>query len=68
MKTILVHATIVTMNENGDVINNGAVAFEGERLTYVGDIPDDLQRYDRVIDAKGKIILPGWSIRTVTPL
>ncbi|WP_134686644.1 amidohydrolase [Brevibacillus migulae] len=59
MKTIITHATVLTVNEHDEVIRDGAVAFEGDKLTYVGPTPADVSGYDEVIDAKGKYVLPG---------
>lgn len=59
MKTILVNATIVTMNDADEVIKDGALAFDDGVITYVGEVPEDLSSYDRIISAKGKVILPG---------
>ncbi|MBO8170751.1 MAG: amidohydrolase [Bacillaceae bacterium] len=47
------------MDEQNNVIPDGAIAFEDDRLTYVGAIPEELNQYDRVISAGGKVILPG---------
>ncbi len=47
---------------NGQVIENGAIAFEAGKLTYVGSAasaPADKTKYD-VIDATGKQIYPGF--------
>jgi imidazolonepropionase-like amidohydrolase len=49
---------------NGQVIENGAIAFDGGKLTYVGaasGAPADKSKYD-VIDAGGKQIYPGFII------
>lgn len=59
MKTIITHATILTVNKHDEVIRDGAVAFEGNTLTYVGPSPEDVSRYDEVIDGRGKYVLPG---------
>ncbi|MED4751022.1 amidohydrolase [Brevibacillus choshinensis] len=60
-KTILIHATVITVNDSNEVIHDGAVAFEGDTITYVGPTPEDLSEagYDEVIDQKGDYILPG---------
>jgi 5-methylthioadenosine/S-adenosylhomocysteine deaminase len=60
MKTIITHATVITVNEHDEVIRDGAVAFEGDKLTYVGPTPADLSGYEEVINGKGKFILPGF--------
>ncbi|GAA4708779.1 amidohydrolase [Brevibacillus fulvus] len=59
MKTIITNATVITMNEQNEVILSGAVAFEGSKLVYVGPTPEDLSAYDEVIDGRHKYILPG---------
>jgi len=58
-KTILTHATVITVNDANEVIEDGAVAFEGDKITYVGPTPEDLSAYDEVIDQKGRYVLPG---------
>lgn len=59
METIITRATVLTVNEHNEVIHDGAVAFADDRITYVGPTPEDLSRYDQVIDGRGKYILPG---------
>jgi len=59
MKTILTHATVLTVNDRHEVIYDGAVGFEGSRITYVGPTPEDVSAYEEVIDLKGKYVLPG---------
>jgi imidazolonepropionase-like amidohydrolase len=49
---------------NGQTINNGAVAFENGKLTYVGaasGAPSDQSKYE-VINAIGKHVYPGFII------
>ncbi|MFY0543104.1 amidohydrolase [Brevibacillus sp. H7] len=59
MKTILTHATVITANDQNEVIQNGAVAFEDDRITYVGPTPEEVTGYDQVIDVSGNYVLPG---------
>jgi 5-methylthioadenosine/S-adenosylhomocysteine deaminase len=59
--TLIEHGYLIPMN-TADVVSDGAVAFEGSRIVYVGPSSSfDRTRYkpDRVIDARGKAILPG---------
>ncbi len=49
----------MTMDQMNQVYKNGAVAFENGKLTYVGEIPTDLEKYDEVIDVNGDYVLPG---------
>ncbi|HEX7063780.1 MAG TPA: amidohydrolase [Bacillales bacterium] len=58
-KSILINGLILTVNANNDCIDNGAVAFENGKITYVGKVPEDLSKYDEVIDAQGNYVLPG---------
>lgn len=59
MKTLLIHATVITVNGNHDVIFDGAVGFEKDRIIYVGPTPEQLGEYDRIIDAGHRIVMPG---------
>jgi 5-methylthioadenosine/S-adenosylhomocysteine deaminase len=60
---IIKNGTVVTMNDSGDVLFDGAVVLEGDRITDVGGTADVLARHHRdgarVIDATGKAVLPG---------
>lgn len=59
MSKIIINGTIVTVNDQNEVIHQGALAFEGNRITYIGPTPEDLSTYNEVIDAKGYIVMPG---------
>ncbi|WP_232696387.1 amidohydrolase [Brevibacillus daliensis] len=59
MKNIITNATVITVNETNEVIQNGAVGFDGNIITYVGETPRDLSMYDVVIDGTNKYVLPG---------
>ncbi|MFC4808971.1 5'-deoxyadenosine deaminase [Paenibacillus sp. GCM10023250] len=58
--TVLRNATIVTMNDKGEILT-GDVLFEDDRLVAVGG---PLPAYDpataTVVEAKGKLLLPGF--------
>jgi 5-methylthioadenosine/S-adenosylhomocysteine deaminase len=47
---------LVTMNPGRQVIEKGSVAIEGNRIVAVGEVRE---RAERVIDARGKAVLPG---------
>lgn len=55
--TLIRNATIVTMNDRLDVLD-GAVAVRGGRIASIGELPGG--KYDRVIDAAGGYLLPGF--------
>jgi 5-methylthioadenosine/S-adenosylhomocysteine deaminase len=60
---IIKNGTVVTMNDPGDVLFDGAIVLEGDRVADVGSAADVLARHRldgaRVIDATGKAVLPG---------
>jgi len=63
---ILLHnaAQLVTPLENGEfsVIENGSIAADGERITFVGTSSEALHSYPAAerINVAGKVILPGF--------
>jgi len=60
-RTLIEHGVIFTVNPNFEVIEDGAVAFEGDRITFVGrasEVPPRSQ-FDERLDAHGKIVMPG---------
>lgn len=63
--TIFENVTIITMNKNKDVIENGIVAFEGNKIIYVGDNKEkdefisEIQDEVEIIDGEEGILMPG---------
>ena len=62
-RIIVRNGSVVTMNDAGDVVFDGAVVIDGNQITDVGTTADVLSRQSadgaRVIDASGKAVLPG---------
>ena len=58
-RKIFYNGTIVTSNTDHEVIENGAIGIEGEKIIYVGITPDDFTSYEEKVDLKGNILLPG---------
>lgn len=52
---------VLTMDKNRRIIENGAVAIEGKRIAAVGKADEIKKKYkaDKVIDATGRIVMPG---------
>lgn len=56
--TLFKNITIVTMDDDAGVIQNGYVSTCGNKIEYVGaDCPSG--SFDRVIDGCGKVLMPG---------
>lgn len=58
---LFTNATIITMNANRDIITDGAIAIDGNRIVAVGKAKDLLAQYaeDEVVDVHGKLMIPG---------
>src|SRR4030095_4195904 len=58
---IVAGCTVVTMDAGGRVIEDAAVAISGDTIAAIGPRLDIEGRYhaDRVIDARGQVIMPG---------
>ncbi len=60
MKLLIRNALIVTMNEQNDVIEKGAIVIDGDHFSYTGPmewLPSG--PFDRIIDAGRMIAMPG---------
>ena len=59
-QTLIENTTIVSMNENRDVYENGSILIENSCIKAIGKIAEELIDKDcERIDGKDKIILPG---------
>src|SRR5947209_6472308 len=58
---LFINATIVTMNPTRDIITDGAIAINDNRIAAIGKTDTLLSQYhdEEVIDVKGKLIIPG---------
>lgn len=60
---LLIHGTIVTMDKERRIIEDGAIALDGTRIKAIGNSEDLLKEYHnakKIIDCKNKLILPGF--------
>jgi len=59
---IIKNGYVVTMDEEMRVYRDGAVVFSGDRIVDVGKTEDIMRKHseDEVIDAEGKMVLPGF--------
>jgi 5-methylthioadenosine/S-adenosylhomocysteine deaminase len=62
-RILIVHGSVLTMNDADDLIEDGAVLIVDDRIVDVGTVDEVAARNDvegaRVIDASGKAVLPG---------
>jgi len=56
---LIANATIVTMDSHRRVFEAGSLLIDGDRLAAVGTGTPEKRPEMEVIDARGKIILPG---------
>lgn len=61
MKLLIDKTTVITLDKERRIIKDGAVAVDGDRIVQVGKSDEVRQRFqaERVINASGKITLPG---------
>jgi 5-methylthioadenosine/S-adenosylhomocysteine deaminase len=58
---VILHGTVITMNEGREVIDDGAVAVDGKKIVAVGKADDIKRRYrgKKTINARRRVIMPG---------
>lgn len=61
VNTIITNGIIVTVDSVGSIYPNGAIAIDGDQIVAIGNSADINNKYrsENVIDAKGKIVMPG---------
>lgn len=59
MKTLIKNAEIFTLNSEDEVISNGFVGVDGDRICYVG-AKRPSEKAEKEIDAEGGAVLPGF--------
>ncbi|MEC8342358.1 MAG: N-ethylammeline chlorohydrolase, partial [SAR324 cluster bacterium] len=58
MKLLIKNTTIVTVNDQDQILEHADLAVSGKTIVGVGKVPLDFIP-DRVIDGKGKMVMPG---------
>lgn len=63
MATSIEGGYLISMGDGPEVVEDGAVVFDGQRITYAGPrqgLYRDELKIDHVVNARGKAILPGF--------
>jgi len=61
LNTILIkNGIIITLGENPKVLYNHSILIEGERVKKIGESKNFTDKYDKVIDTHGKVVMPGF--------
>ncbi|KAI0464267.1 hypothetical protein LJB42_001873 [Komagataella kurtzmanii] len=58
---LFIHATVITVNANRDIIEDGAILVDGQFILDMGKSADLISRHNvqETIDLKGQIVMPG---------
>ena len=58
---LLLHGTIVTVDAERRIIEDGAIAISGDRIVDIGTASDLEPKHQRkkIVDCRGKLIIPG---------
>ncbi len=60
MSSLLIrNGTVVTLNAGNEIIENGSVYIENERIVAVGRHADAHRQPEKTVDAQGGVIMPG---------
>ena len=63
MSLLIRNATVITVDSRRRVIEDGAIFVEGDRIVDLGATDSLTEKYagaDTVVDARGKVVLPGF--------
>lgn len=61
MNTILIkNGIIITLGETPKVLYNHSILIEGERVKKIDETKNFTDKYDKLIDAHGKVVMPGF--------
>ena len=59
MRTLIQNGTIITFGKSCQVLEDHALLLEGDRITRIAPKAAIQGPFDRVLDAKGKVVMPG---------
>ena len=59
MRTLIKNAEIFTLNSKDEIIRDGFVGVDGDKICYVG-AQRPMEKAEKEIDAEGGVLLPGF--------
>ncbi len=60
MKILIREVTVITMQDNNEIIRDADVVVDGQTISYVGQQKLWEENFDRVISGRDKLLLPGF--------
>jgi putative selenium metabolism protein SsnA len=63
MSLLIKNGYILTMNPQNQVLKNGAIYINDDKITEIGDGDELSKKYldaDEIVDAKGRVVMPGF--------
>ncbi|NLZ38464.1 MAG: amidohydrolase [Firmicutes bacterium] len=60
MKTLIKQTTVITVNDNFDLLTDADVVVDGENISYVGPTKEWQEEFATIIDGRGKLVAPGF--------
>jgi 5-methylthioadenosine/S-adenosylhomocysteine deaminase len=60
VKTLIREATVITVNDQDEIIPNADVVIDGQSITYVGPRKEWEEKFDKIINGRGKMLSPGF--------
>ena len=59
MNTMIKNADILTMDDEFTILNNQVICIQDNKIVYIGEDEPFFFLPNRIINAKGKIVMPG---------
>jgi len=56
---LITNGVVVTLNDANEMLENGSVYIEDDKIVEIGQIPAGRYKPDRTIDAGGNLVMPG---------
>jgi len=60
MTILIKNGIIITLGENPKVLYNHSILIENDKVKSIGETRIFTDKYDKVIDANGKVVMPGF--------